>query len=239
MAKIRIDKFISIAAGISRKEARTVILSGAVFVNGEAVKRPECQIDDESTVTVNGEKVNYSEFVYFMLNKPAGMLSATRDRSAETVMDLLPEKYKKYDCSPVGRLDKDTTGLLLLTNDGDYLHRVISPNSKVEKQYLVQLDGQVMPEHIGIFKKGVVLASGEVCKPARLEIIGEREARITITEGKYHEIKRMFGTVGLGVNALKRERIGALVLDDKLAPGELKQLETAEANAVFAHFSEI
>ena len=168
-----------------------------------------------------------------MLNKPVGIVSATRDKSAKTVLDLLPEQYKKFQCSPVGRLDRDTTGLLLITNDGDLLHRIISPNKHIEKSYIATLDAEPLPELVTAFANGVTLADGTQCRPAKLELLGETLARIIITEGKYHQVKRMFGTAGLGVVSLHRERIGGLRLDSELSSGELKEITFEEISRVF------
>lgn len=234
MAKIRLDKFIASQSGLSRKDARVCIWRGHVQVNGQAVKKPDTIVDTDGEILLNGEALVYSRYVYFMLNKPAGIVSATRDVSAKTVLDLLPDKYKKLQCSPVGRLDKDTTGLLLITNDGDMLHRVISPNRHIEKSYIVTLDAQPQPQLVNDFAKGVLLADGTRCRPAVLELLGGCMARVIITEGKYHQIKRMFGTAQLGVTALHRERIGGLALKNDLPPGAIIQISVEEISKVFA-----
>ena len=233
MAKIRLDKFIASQSELSRKDARIAIWQGRVTVNGQALTVPDTAVDTDSDVQLDGCPVSYKQYVYFMLNKPRGVVSATRDKSAKTVLDLLPERYKKLQCSPVGRLDKDTTGLLLITNDGNFVHKVISPVKHVEKSYIATLDAEPSPKLVGDFAAGVTLADKTVCRPAMLELLGDCRARVVITEGKYHQIKRMFGTAGLGVVALHRERIGALRLDNGLEPGELKELTFSEASRVF------
>ena len=162
------------------------------------------------------------------MNKPSGILSASSDKRARTVLDILPEQLKRNGLSPVGRLDKDTTGLLIITDDGDFLHRVISPKSNIEKCYYAELDGEVNDDIIKSFASGITLANGEECKPAFLEKAGELGAYVTISEGKYHQIKRMFGTVGIGVNRLHRIRIGKLVLPEDLQTGDSRELTEAE-----------
>lgn len=234
MPKIRLDKFVAAQSALSRREARIAIWKGRVTVNGQAVCQPEHPVDTAGEVCLDGRPLLYQPHVYFMLNKPAGIVSATRDHAAQTVLDLLPAHCKKSECSPVGRLDRDTTGLLLITNDGDFLHRVISPNRQIEKSYLVTLDGEPPQDLVAAFAAGVVLADGTQCRPAVLERLGERRARVVITEGKYHQIKRMFGTAGLGVTALHRERIGGLPLDPSLPGGGVKELNFQEVSSVFA-----
>ena len=234
MPEIRLDKFIASQSALSRSQARSAIARGRVLVDGQVVRQPDCPVDTESEIRLDGSMLSYKAYVYFMLNKPAGIVSATRDAAAKTVLDLLPAHCKKLHCSPVGRLDRDTTGLLLITNDGDFLHRVISPNRQIEKSYLVTLDAGLPPGLEDVFAEGIRLADGTQCRPAVLERLGNCRARVVITEGKYHQIKRMFGTAGLGVTALHRERIGGLPLDPALAPGEMKELDFEKASSVFA-----
>lgn len=230
MAQMRLDKFISNQTGMSRSEAREVLKSLRVTVNGKTEKMYDCKVNPETdTVTVNGEIVSYSEHLYLLMNKPKGVLTATEDKRQKTVVDLLPENLRRKDISPVGRLDKDTTGLLLLTDDGVLAHKIISPKSKIEKEYYAVLDGDIKPEYIEQFANGVVLADGTKCMPAKLTRISECCASIIICEGKYHQIKRMFGTVGLGVNELKRVRIGALSLPNELKEGEITALDDFSA----------
>ncbi|MBQ7288115.1 MAG: pseudouridine synthase [Clostridia bacterium] len=234
MAKIRLDKFVSSQSGLSRKEARIAVWKGRVLVDGQAVLKPDASVDTDCAIQLDGQSLVYKPYVYFMLNKPKGIVSATRDKAAKTVLDLLPEHCKKLQCSPVGRLDRDTTGLLLLTNDGDFLHRVISPNQRIEKSYLVTLDAAVPPTLVAEFAQGIVLADGTQCREAKLEILQACQARVVITEGKYHQIKRMFGVAGLGVVELHRERIGALYLEPDLPSGAVKELTAENASKVFA-----
>ncbi len=229
MALMRLDKYLSGQTGMSRSEAREALKSLRVTVNGVTEKHYDYKINTETDeVAVNGQKVAYNEFLYILMNKPKGVLTATEDKRQATVLELLPEEFRRKDMAPVGRLDKDTTGLLLLTDDGKTAHKIISPKSLIEKEYIVTLDGDVTDEHIELFEKGVTLADGSLCMPAVLKRIAENKASITICEGKYHQIKRMFGTVGLGVNELSRLRIGGLQLPNDLEEGEFILLEGRE-----------
>ncbi len=229
MKKQRLDKFISNQLLISRSEARVGVRRGQATVNGNIVRDAAKLIDAQNdTVTYNGETVGYKEYVYVMINKPQGVLSASTDKSRKTVVDLVPEHLKRRDMAPVGRLDKDTTGLLIITDDGAFSHDIISPKKNISKSYIATLDGDITNETITAFKEGVVLADGTKCKPAILEALGENTARIIITEGKYHQIKRMFGKVGLGVNMLHRESIGGLCLPSDLNAGDCAEM-TKEA----------
>ena len=232
MKKQRLDKFISNQLIVSRSVVRTGIHRGYATVNGNVVRDIAFQVDtDVDKITYNGQIVGYKEYVYILMNKPKGVLSASTDKSRKTVVDLVPENIKRQDLFPVGRLDKDTTGLLLITDDGVFAHNCISPKKAISKSYIATLDGNISDDIIQSFKDGVVLADGTKCKPAVLEYMNENVVRIIITEGKYHQIKRMFGTVGLGVNDLHRESIGGLKLPIDLKPGECiemtkEQLET-------------
>ncbi len=228
MEIIRIDKYISVACGISRNDAKALIRKGTVSVNGSPVKKSDEKVSNSDTVFVNGEQVVYKRYVYLVMNKPMGVLSASTDKRAKTVIDLVPEQYRHYDLFPVGRLDKDTTGLLLITNDGDFAHRIISPKSNTDKLYHVVLDGRVTEEHIFAFANGVILADKTECMPAKLRALEGFQALVTIREGKYHQVKRMFGTVGLGVNKLKRLSIGGLSLPEDLSEGECRELRVDE-----------
>ena len=229
MALMRLDKFISNQTGMSRSEAREVLKSLRVTVNGVTEKHYDYKVDtDKDAVTVNGVSVSYNEYLYILMNKPKGVLTATEDKRQKTVLDLLSDDVRRKDMAPVGRLDKDTTGLLLLTDDGKTAHKIISPKSMVEKEYVAELDGDITEDCIRSFSEGVTLADGTKCMPAVLKRIKENVASITICEGKYHQIKRMFGTAGLGVNGLTRIRIGGLCLPECLAEGEYMVLESRE-----------
>ncbi|MBQ8267935.1 MAG: rRNA pseudouridine synthase, partial [Clostridia bacterium] len=220
MKKQRLDKFISNQLLLSRSIVRTGILKGRATVNGSVVRNAGEIIDaDSDCVTYEGNTVGYKEYIYILMNKPKGVLSASTDKSRKTVVDLVPQSIRRQGLFPVGRLDKDTTGLLLITDDGVFAHNCISPKKEISKSYVVTLDGDINDGMIKVFNEGVVLADGTVCKSAKLERISENVARIIITEGKYHQIKRMFGTVGLGVNDLRRESIGGLTIPDTLKEG--------------------
>ncbi len=226
MSLIRLDRFISNQTGLSRNEAKEMLKSLRVCVNGKVEKNYDYKINtDFDMVTLDGKSINYSQHIYILINKPSGVLTATEDKNQYTVLDLIPKNLKRKKLAPVGRLDKDTTGLLILTDDGDFAHRVISPKSNIEKEYIAELDGDITEDMVRKFSSGVILADGTECMPAKLRKIESNVASITIKEGKYHQIKRMFGTVGLGVNSLKRIRIGDLYLPDSLGFGEFTVLK--------------
>ncbi len=227
MNKQRLDKFVSgQVARLTRSLAREVIKKGHIAVNGSVCRDPSLIIDvDLEVVTLDGERINYKRFIYILMNKPKGVLSASNDKSRQTVVDLVPEHLSRDGLFPVGRLDRDTTGLLLITDDGEFAHNCISPKFDVPKTYRADLDGDVTGDMIAKFAEGITLVDGTKCRPAILERVSKNLARVTITEGKYHQVKRMFGVVGLGVNELHRERIGELSLPENLNPGECVELE--------------
>ena len=233
MAQIRIDKYLSVALGISRSEAKILLKNGKISADGKIISEPETKVDEEAKVTCQNEVLSYKKYIYILMNKPEGILSASTDKRVKTVIDILPEDLKRTGLFPVGRLDKNTTGLLIITDDGDFGHRVTSPKSLIEKRYLVTLDGIVKEEYISLFENGIVLADGEKCMPAKLEIRSGNTAIVTIREGKYHQIKRMFGTVGLGVNALKRLSIGKLCLPKGLKEGCVCELNSEQIQKIF------
>ncbi len=233
MAKERLDKIIANQFNISRKDARISIKQGKAQVNGQTVRDFSLIVDTASEITFNGQAMDYKKHIYILMNKPKGVLSASNDKSRKTVVDLVPEKWRRFDIFPVGRLDKDTTGLLIITNDGDFAHKAIAPNKNIFKTYEVTLDGVVTSEVIEAFAKGVTLADGTLCKKAILTPISENTAEIKISEGKYHQIKRMFGTVELGVNELKRTALGGLKLPQELGVGECRLLSDNEIPLIF------
>jgi 16S rRNA pseudouridine516 synthase len=229
---LRIDKLLANMGYGTRKEVKKLLKSGVVKINDVIVKDPKTQVNpDEQVVTVWGEEVEYKKFIYLMMNKPPGVISATEDMVQETVIDLLEEEDKIFEPFPVGRLDKDTEGLLLLTNDGQLAHQLLSPKKHVPKTYFAIIDGEVTDEDITAFRQGVVLDDGYVTKPAELVILksGLRsDIEVTITEGKFHQVKRMFQAVGKRVTYLKRIKMGPLSLDESLELGEYRELTDEE-----------
>lgn len=225
MPLMRLDKYLADCTALTRSQLRREIRSGAVTVNGEVITQPEHKLDpDSAAVTLGGEKVEYKKFCYYMLNKPAGILSATDDKKQRTVIDLFPPEIKKRGIFPVGRLDKDTTGLLIITDDGELAHKVISPKSGIVKTYIADTDGAVTPADVKAFAEGVTLKDGTKCLPAELEPLAGSRCIVRVSEGKYHQVKRMLASVGKPVLALKRVAIGALELDKTLAEGEFRPL---------------
>ncbi|MBM7579003.1 pseudouridine synthase [Jeotgalibacillus terrae] len=229
---MRLDKLLSNMGYGSRKEMKKWLKSGAVTVDGKPVKDGKQQVNPEhQTVTVNGEEVHYREFVYLMMNKPQGVISATEDGLHETVIDLIDPDYHLFEPFPVGRLDKDTEGFLLLTNDGGLAHDLLSPKKHVAKTYYAKVAGHVTEDDIETFENGVTLDDGYETKPGDLVILqsGETsEIELTITEGKFHQVKRMFQAVGKEVVFLKRLSMGPLELDPELEPGEYRELSEEE-----------
>ncbi|NFA43664.1 rRNA pseudouridine synthase [Clostridium botulinum] len=229
----RLDKIISNLGYGSRKEAKLLAKKGLIEVDGKIIKDSSVNIDPEkSIVKINGEEIFYRKYIYLMMNKPTGVISATHDSKDETVIDLLELDHQIFDPFPVGRLDKDTVGLLLLTNDGDFNHRMISPKWHVDKIYYAKIDKEVNEKDQEAFKKGVVLDDGYKCLEAKLDIISASpegsEVRITIQEGKYHQVKRMFEARDKKVVYLKREEFGGLILDETLEEGEYRELSDEE-----------
>ncbi len=232
MSQIRLDKYVSVASAVSRSDAKQKIKRGGVTVNGIVIKNTDAKVNDSDSVFFEGKQLTYKEFVYLIMNKPKGLLSASSDKKVNTVIDIVPDEFRHYELFPVGRLDKDTTGLLLITNDGDFAHRVISPKSNIEKLYDVILDGEVTDIHIKLFEKGITLVDGTECMPAVLIKTGNNRAQVIIREGKYHQIKRMFGVIGLGVNELKRLKIGKLSLPKDLSEGFCRELTEEELKLI-------
>lgn len=234
MKKQRLDKFIANQLILSRSVVRNAIQKGKVKINGITVRDSGTIITESDNVTFEEKSVTYKEHIYVLMNKPMGILSASNDKSRKTVVDLVPSNLKRQGMFPVGRLDKDTTGLLIITDDGEFAHNCISPKKEISKSYIATLDGDITDNMIKTFADGVVLADGTLCKSAVLEKVGTNVARIIITEGKYHQIKRMFGTVGLGVNQLHRESIGNLTLPPELLQGECVEIDAETLkNSIF------
>ncbi|MCQ2501766.1 MAG: rRNA pseudouridine synthase [Lachnospiraceae bacterium] len=231
VAVMRLDKYLSEMNVAPRSVLKQMIRKNQVLVNGAPVKKPETKVEPgKDEIMVEGEAIHYYEMEYWLLHKPAGVVTATRDNREKTVMDLLPQ-IRRSDLSPVGRLDKDTEGLLLITNDGALSHRLLSPKKHVDKTYFAEIDGRVTEETVQKFQEGVDIGDETLTAPALLiiEESGEKSRiRITITEGRYHQIKRMFEAVGMKVTYLKRLSMGPLVLGDDLSLGESRHLTEEE-----------
>ncbi len=232
----RLDKLLCSQGTLTRSEAGRLIRSGRVSVDGVVCRQAAQKIDPAAhTVSVDGKPLGYAEFVYFMLNKPDGILCVSRDKKVPTVVDLLPEEYRRRGLFPAGRLDKDTHGLVLITDDGDFAHRMLSPRHHIPKTYLARLDKPLSEEGAQAFRDGPTLADGTVCQPAHLRLLetGENPLfEVVIYEGKYHQIKRMFAAVGCHVEWLKRIKMGGLDLDESLAEGECRPLTEQEKMSI-------
>ena len=228
----RLDKLISSQGSYTRKQAQQFIKDGLVKVDGVTIRDRGFHIDpDINSVILEGKEFIVEKFVYLMLNKPKGVVSATNDRSQKTVIDLVPDELKKRNLFPAGRLDMTTTGFVLITDDGDFAHRILSPKNHIEKTYEARLAESVTEEQLRMVADGIVLKDGTECLPAKLKVLedGDRPlVEIKICEGKYHQIKRMFAAAGNGVVELKRTKMGKLSLDETLAEGECRRLIEAE-----------
>lgn len=231
---MRIDKLLANMGYGSRKDVKKFLKSGKVTVNGDIIKDGKYQVEPgQETVVIFGEEVNYREFIYLMMNKPPGVVSATEDVRDETVINLLDDQDAVFQPFPVGRLDKDTEGLLLLTNDGQLAHQLLSPKKDVPKTYFAVIDSAVTYEDVEAFKNGVTLDDGYRTKPGELEVIKSdtySDIELTITEGKFHQVKRMFEAVGKKVIYLKRLSMGPLELDEALEPGAYRELTEEEVS---------
>ena len=224
----RLDKVISEQTEYSRKDIKRLVSSKKVLLNGNIVLKSDIKIDiNKDKIVIDGVELSYQKNVYLILNKPQGYISATEDRTQKTVLDLIDEKYLHREMFPAGRLDKDTTGMMIITDDGIFAHNILSPKKHIKKIYEVTLDIPVTNEMKVGFEKGIELNDG-VCKTAKLEILGEYEARVTLTEGRYHQIKRMFGCFGGKVIKLHRICMGALYLPKDLNEGESRELTVDE-----------
>lgn len=230
--KQRIDKILANLGYGTRKEVKDIIKAGAVELEGTIIKDIGFQVDTETQkIKVNGKELLYRQYIYIMMNKPQGVISATEDSREDTVVELLEDEYKAFNPAPVGRLDKDTEGLLLLTNDGQLAHRLLSPKKHVPKTYFAHIKGRVGEKEILAFHQGVILEDGYKTLPAELKVLAQGEIsqiEITIYEGKYHQIKRMFEAVEKKVVYLKRIAMGELKLDESLQLGEYRELFTEE-----------
>lgn len=236
MKNMRLDKFLSECGICSRSESKIFIKKGMITVNGKKAAKGEEKIDpDNDEIMFKGQKITYSKFEYYMLNKPAGVVSATEDKNDKTVIDLVPKPHAK-DIFPVGRLDKDTEGLLIITNDGETAHRLLSPKKHVDKTYFVRTSGgKIGTEEVEKLENGVDIGEEKLTLPAEIEILknGEiSESLLTIREGKFHQVKRMFKAVGREVIYLKRISMGKLKLDESLEKGGCRRLTEDEINMI-------
>ena len=231
----RLDKVLAGTGRWSRREVKLLVRQGQVRVNGVTASSAEEKLDpDTAVITVGGEAVQPQRFTYVMLHKPSGVLTATEDRHQPTVLALLPAQLRRRGLAPVGRLDKDTEGLLLLTDDGELTHRLLSPRYHVDKRYYARVDGTLGPEDEAAFAAGMTLEDGLACLPAGLERLGPGECIVTLREGKFHQVKRMLAARGAPVLYLKRLSMGPLTLDEALAPGAFRELTAAETAALRA-----
>ncbi len=230
----RLDKWLCAQTALSRRDAALSIRRGRVTVNGQAVRDPAVKVvPDTDAVTLDGKPVCYAKHLYIMMNKPVGVICATHDATDKTVIDLLDDDCRARELFPAGRLDKDTTGMVLITDDGDFAHRMLAPKKHVPKQYLVTLDAPADETVVKALASGMTLANGDKCLPALCEPLDGNRAKVTLHEGKYHQVKRMFAAAGRHVEALHRLSMGGLPLDPTLGLGEWKLLDEEAAMTVF------
>lgn len=235
MPKERIDKWIASTTTLSRKEVKALLRQKRVTVNGVTVTDGGFQTDaEQDAVAVDGVPFSIKPHIYIMLNKPTGIVSASRSQKEKTVVDLVPPLLQRNGLFPAGRLDKDTTGFVLITDDGDFAHRILSPKNHIQKTYIAHLEKPISPTEIAVLKQGVVLRDGTQLLPASVDVIGEdmQTVQIRICEGKYHQIKRMLAAVGNRVTALRRTHMGALPLDTALPPGACREITPEELNKI-------
>ena len=230
----RLDKLLAGTGKWSRREVKALVRQGLVRVDGRLAASAEDKLDPAAAIiTVAGETISLRRFTYVLLHKPAGVLTATEDRKQPTVLDLLPPELRRIGLAPVGRLDKDTEGLLLLTNDGELAHRLLSPKYHVEKRYFARVDGELSAADAEAFARGMTLGDGLECLPAGLEVLPDRVCIVTLREGKFHQVKRMLAARGAPVLYLKRLSMGPLTLDDSLAAGAYRLLRAEEILALY------
>ena len=223
----RLDKIISNRTGISRKDAKSAISSGKVTVSGNVIRSSDYKVGENEEIILDGKKISGNAHVYIVLNKPKGYVSATEDPQQKTVIELVPPELFRNGIFPAGRLDKDTTGLMIITDDGDFAHRILAPKKHVPKKYAVTLDLPVTEEMKIGFENGIELSDG-ICKSAKLFKTGEYTCEVTLSEGRYHQIKRMFGCFGAKVTELHRLSMGGFSLPENLLPGECRELSEKE-----------
>lgn len=233
---MRLDKAIASQGQYSRSEIKKKIRRQEITVNGTPVKDPGVQVDPQrDVIRIDGEALTYKEHLYLMLNKPQGVVSATEDRSQPTVLDLVPEELYRDGLFPAGRLDADTTGFVLLTDDGDFAHRILSPKNHIRKTYVAELAQAPTREELQPLLDGIELRDGTHCLPAQVRILGETTVEIRIVEGKYHQIKRMFAAAGNRVVSLTRTAMGDLPLDPHLASGQCREIKPDELKKIYGN----
>lgn len=230
---MRIDKLLANVGFGSRKDVKVLLHKKMVTVDGQVVKQADTQVDPAtSQIMVGGTPVTYEKYIYLMMNKPADVVSATHDKRDTTVIDLLEERYRSQDLFPVGRLDKDTTGLIILSNDGGFAHRALSPKKHVEKTYRAAINRDITPQDVAAFAKGIMLGDGYVCMPATLSAAGAQTAEVVMAEGKFHQVKRMFAALQIDVLTLERVAFAGIMLDKNLPQGEYRPLNADELHAI-------
>lgn len=227
----RLDKYIADRTSLSRKDVKSAIFHGEVAINGTVTKLSDYKVSENDEILLRGNKISKNKHIYIVLNKPQGYVSATEDPSQHTVLELVPRELFRKGLFPAGRLDKDTTGLMIITDDGDFAHRILSPKKHIRKSYSVTLDIPVTPEMKTAFENGVALSDG-VCKPAGLAFGGKYDCTVTLFEGRYHQIKRMFGCFGAKVVALRRLSMGGFCLPEKLSEGQCRELSANEIDLI-------
>ena len=234
MSLIRVDKLLADMGVATRSELKHIIRSGRVSVDGKTVMQPEAKLNPEkSCVMLDGRELSYRRFHYYMMDKPAGVLTATEDSRQKTVLDLVSPEMRRMRLFPVGRLDKDTSGLLLLTNDGEFSHRIITPKSGILKLYHARVDGIPDEADCAAFASGIVLGDGTKCLPAKLTLLGGDECLVSVQEGKYHQVKRMLASRGKPVTELRRIAVGGLRLDSSLGAGGCRELDENDLCSLF------
>lgn len=235
METVRLDKFLTQALAITRSQAKELLSKGRVVVDGVVCKKGDTKISPAQEIVVNGKSVTAAaEYVYLMLNKPEGVVSASRDPRDQTVVDLVAKQFPRRELFPAGRLDKTSTGFVLITDDGAFAHEILHPKHHVPKTYVVGIDTPLTAEMMHGFETGVTLADGQTMAPAGVKALSEDGllVRVELRQGVYHQIKRMFGVYGAGVNTLHRDGIGGILLDEKLAPGEWRPLTEQEVQTI-------
>lgn len=232
----RLDKALASQGTMSRKDVKEIIKKGRITVNGKVVVKGDVKIDlQNDKITLDGEPIILKNHIYIMMNKPQGVISASDSESDETVVDLVPDELYRKGLFPAGRLDKDTTGFVLITDDGDFAHKILSPKNHIFKTYLARLEHKLTDDDIALLENGITLADGTTLKESKVEIIEEGDSplvKIMICEGKYHQVKRMFAAAGNKVMSLHRTKMGELELDNTLNPGECREITPSELEKV-------